>query len=416
VKINVNDCQKTRLTDIFKMETDFSGQGQTSGVFIDGRQLAFPGTGLAMATAEILRALAQSSAGRKLCVFVENNFLPEVFELENEPIVWVPIAHVRCKPDYLERLTWAHAVKQHLRSSYEDWPLFIPYLYNYGRVRTNIVFIPDLVYRIFPDYGERDSSKPWWNLRGRLPFRPLVRRWEECRAASAYRVLVYSEFVRQQVHEILHVPLERIEVVSLAAPRWVTETALQQKPVCRLPARYALYTGGYAVRKNVPLLLRACGRIYQIDPSFRCVFVGLNEQHLAGSNEMRAAWQLKGVSASVVLTPRLTNNEIGWCYHKCEFALYPSHSEGFGLPVIEAGVCGKLCLCGDNSSLREVQPNYAYRIRSEDEDKWVERILHFWKNREDAALAGEECRQSTQRYSWQLTAKKLWHLFTTEAT
>lgn len=381
------------------------------GVFIDGRQLAFPGTGLAMATAEILRALAQSSAGRRLCVFVENNFLPESYGLQNEPIEWVSVAHIRCKPDYLERLTWAYAVKKHLRASPHEWPLFIPYLYNYGRVRKNIVFIPDLVYRIFPDYGKRAPSKPWWNLRGRLPFRPIVRHWEENRAASAYRVVVSSEFVRQEVHEILHIPWEHIEVIGHAAPLWVTETRLQQKPDYQFPERYALYTGGYAARKNVPLLLRACGRVYDLDHSFRCVFVGLNEQQLNGSYEMLAAWRLPSVSASVVLTPRLSNHEIGWCYQQCDFALYPSHSEGFGLPVVEAGVCGKLCLSGDNSSLREVQPDPGYRIGSEDEDKWVERILHFWKNREAAALAGEECRRSAQRYSWQLTAKKLWPLF-----
>jgi glycosyltransferase involved in cell wall biosynthesis len=383
---------------------------ERSGVFIDGRQLGFPGTGLAVVTAEIVRAMARLSSTRTLRVFVERGFEPELFALEQEGIEWVRIPHLRRNPDYLDRYFWGREVKNQVHRDGHDWPLFIPYLHNYGQLHSNIVLVPDLVYRIYPDYGRRDPGKSWWHLKGRLPLRPLVRKWEECRVSAAGKIVVYSAFVADQVSKFLGVSSEQIEVIGLAAPYWLTN-GTDEKPKMELPHRFLLYTGGYAARKNVPMLLRVCGRVQEIDPAFRCVFVGLNEERIHCSSEMKAAWNYDGVKSAAVCLPSLSNPQMRWIYNRCEFVVYPSRSEGFGLPVIEAGSCSKLCLCGDNSSMREIQPDANYRISSENEQAWVERILHFWQNPAEASNAGKLAKRNAARFNWNITAEKLWLLF-----
>lgn len=377
---------------------------------MDGRQLGFPGTGLAVVTSEILRAMAETPETPAIRVYVDDSVEPDAFGLESEKLHWARIQYSRGNPDYLDRLSWAGAVRAEIRRSGAVEPLFVPYLYNYGALRSNVVLIPDLVYREFPDYGKPRTGQRFWQLRGRLPFRPLMRWWEERRASVAKKIVVYSRFVRKQVHEYLRVPLERIEVVDLAAPRWIGTTE-NSKPKVELPARFALYTGGYAARKNVPMLLRACGGAWTADPSFRCLFVGLQEALAGGNEDLHPALNEPGVAAAVIPAGRLSHAEMSWVYRNCEFALYPSHSEGFGLPVIESATCGKICLCGDNSSLREVQSNAALRIETGNPRGWTESIQYYWRNPELTARLGEASRAEAKRYDWKRTAEKLWRLF-----
>jgi glycosyltransferase involved in cell wall biosynthesis len=54
--------------------------------------------------------------------------------------------------------------------------------------------------------------------------------------------------------------------------------------------------------------------------------------------------------------PAVTDPELRWLYRHCLFTLYPSHYEGWGLPVAESLAHGKYCVCSDSSSLPEIAP------------------------------------------------------------
>ena len=44
----------------------------------------------------------------------------------------------------------------------------------------------------------------------------------------------------------------------------------------------------------------------------------------------------------------------------CEAFLFPSIAEGFGLPVIEAMLCGKPVFCSNRTSLKEIGGEFAF--------------------------------------------------------
>jgi glycosyltransferase involved in cell wall biosynthesis len=60
------------------------------------------------------------------------------------------------------------------------------------------------------------------------------------------------------------------------------------------------------------------------------------------------------VHRRILLLPGLTDAELRWLYQHCLFTLYPSHYEGWGLPVAEALAHGKYCVCSASSSLPEI--------------------------------------------------------------
>jgi glycosyltransferase involved in cell wall biosynthesis len=108
-----------------------------------------------------------------------------------------------------------------------------------------------------------------------------------------------------------------------------------------------------------------------------------------------------------VLLPHVANAELGPLYRRAQFAVYPSRSEGFGLPLVEAAACEKLCLCGDNSSMVELQPNPAYRVPASDECAWMERIARLWADPAACDAAGRECSAVMSRFSWSDAAGRL---------
>jgi glycosyltransferase involved in cell wall biosynthesis len=56
----------------------------------------------------------------------------------------------------------------------------------------------------------------------------------------------------------------------------------------------------------------------------------------------------------IVLVHGAADAELAWLYRNCLFALYPSHYEGWGLPVAEALAFGKACVASHTSSMPEV--------------------------------------------------------------
>jgi hypothetical protein len=60
------------------------------------------------------------------------------------------------------------------------------------------------------------------------------------------------------------------------------------------------------------------------------------------------------VGDHLVFLSRVTDAELHWLYEHCLFTLYPSHYEGWGLPVAESLARGKYCIASSSSALPEV--------------------------------------------------------------
>jgi glycosyltransferase involved in cell wall biosynthesis len=384
-------------------------------ITIDGKQLSHPGTGLALVTAELLQAFHNLGYAQSIIVFIEESCDVSIYNLNEADFQWIRLKSKPSKVDYIYRLAWARSVLNELRSFKTPYKHFIPYLYNYGNIKENVVLIPDLVYKIFPDYGTRVANKPWWNLRGKLPIRPLFRWWEEQQSISANQIIVYSEFVKHHIQQELHVSANKIAVIPLATPSWVTSQYDESRnPTLQrtlfLPPRFVMYVGGFANRKNIPMLLRVCGKIYAQDSSFRCVFVGLTEVTINNDPEIAEVMQDREIQQATICLQKLSYPDLASLYRLAEFTVYPSISEGFGLPILEAATAKKLCLCGDNSSMEEIQTNSQYRIDTGNELAWVQKILYFWQNAEISKQAGDSCKQLCQKYSWRKSAQQLWEI------
>jgi glycosyltransferase involved in cell wall biosynthesis len=70
----------------------------------------------------------------------------------------------------------------------------------------------------------------------------------------------------------------------------------------------------------------------------------------------------------------VSDAELRWLYQNCRFTVYPSHYEGWGLPVAESLAHGKFCLASSASSLPEIAPGLLDLEDPIDLPAWVGRL------------------------------------------
>lgn len=380
-------------------------------VTVDGFQLIHVHSGLAGVTRGFLRSWCEAGHGPRLRVLVPAGFDAAPLRAEGIDCAFVPLPFSLRWGYSLGRVLWGFRAAQWLRRHAGGAAHYVPHFQNYGPLRRNVVLAPDLHWRIAPDTDARDRLYNWWSARG--VWRPLVHRYEERCVARARRLQVLSRFVGGETVRWLGVAPDRVAYVPPGPPRWVAEAYDPARDAAtaaafRLPGRFVLYLGRFEPRKNVGLLLRACGEAVRAEPSFRAVVVGLAEPSALARFEVREAMADPAVQQAVVALPTVPAAALASLLRLSEFTVYPSLSEGFGLPVLEAAAAGRLCLCGDNSSLRELQPDASCRIPAADRAAWVARLLAHWRDPAKNRAGGQAASALLAAYSWPRSAATLW--------
>lgn len=168
---------------------------------------------------------------------------------------------------------------------------------------------------------------------------------------QATTILTVSDFAASEIETVIGVPRARLRVaVEAPSPHYrrVDDPAAIAAVAARLGlpghARWITYVGGFSPHKNVHLLAEAHGRLYQRlgDACPWLVLVGVlsGDPFHGAQGQIREAIERAG-SASRVLWPGFVSDEDLRHLHSGAVALaLPSMNEGFGLPAVEAAICG----------------------------------------------------------------------------
>jgi glycosyltransferase involved in cell wall biosynthesis len=213
-------------------------------------------------------------------------------------------------------------------------------------------------------------------------------------ATRAVLLLVPSEFVAGELHELLGVEPGRVRVVP---PGLGAELSPGAGPrPAGLDRPYALAVGTEGARKNLALLDRVAGRLDEA--GLDTVIAGSDRSYLrtaatpAGANGT-AARRLGYVPESAL--PAL--------YAHAEVLAMPSLYEGFGLPCIEAMASGTPVVAADRAALPEACGGAALLVDPDDPDAFATALLDAaGPARERLVAAG---RERAAAFSWGRSAE-----------
>ena len=129
----------------------------------------------------------------------------------------------------------------------------------------------------------------------------------------------------------------------------------KQPPAVSTSRPFFLSIGEVKPKKNIHTLLP----LMDLLPDYQLVVAGN-----AGSSYAQQLRQQLLHHPNVLMLGTVTDDERRWLYAHCAGLLFPSLSEGFGLPVIEAMQWGKPVFCSNRTSLPEVGGPYAHYFDS----------------------------------------------------
>jgi glycosyltransferase involved in cell wall biosynthesis len=243
---------------------------------------------------------------------------------------------------------------------------------------------------------------PTWFRRDRAAYYAFAVRHS---ASRAKRLIADSQAAAADLHELLKIPMDRVDVIPLGVGEEFRpasqEAQLAARAWYKLPERFFLYVGTIEPRKNLVRLIQAWSRIAGACP---CDLV------IAG----REGWKVKSVRAAAALSPYanrihfpgfIAHEDLPAALSAAHVFVWPSLYEGFGLPPLEAMACGTPVVTSKTSSLPEVVGDAAVRIDPSSVDEIAAGMLDAATNEPlRTSLRTQGSRQAAE-LTWTRTAR-----------
>lgn len=233
------------------------------------------------------------------------------------------------------------------------FPYFDPFFLTlpFIKPKPTVVTVHDLIPLVFPykfPAGIRGNIK--WKIQ-RLSLR------------GAKRIIADSNSSKNDISRIVGVKKDSIDTVYLAPdPSYhpvTNKSALDAvRRMFSLSGKYILYVGDVNWNKNVIGLLRAFVALRKRNEfsQFKLVLVGpaFQDDSLTETQEINQFILDHVLENSLIRPGNVSASDLSCLYSLASVYVQPSHYEGFGLPVLEAMVCGCPVVCTNTSSIKEI--------------------------------------------------------------
>ena len=232
-------------------------------------------------------------------------------------------------------------------------------------------------------------------------------------ARGAAHILTDSEASRAEIIDYLNVPETNITVAPLAAdtrfhPKIGEERDKAVRDKYGLPERFALYLGGFDIRKNVHTLLLAWTYVAQALAEDVPLVLAGRPPHQWGTPrfpDLPSYAQQLALDPYIQWTGEIDEEDKPSLYRLAEVTVFPSRYEGFGLPVLESMACGTPVVACNTSSIPEIVGDAAFLVAPDDARDMGGALLGILLQPPLAAQLSNLGLGRSRTFSWQRTAE-----------
>lgn len=229
------------------------------------------------------------------------------------------------------------------------------------------------------------------------------------------RVLTVSAYAGQQIKSELKLPNLRIDVlhngVSDRFTRSITATeVVRTRATYQLPERYCLFLGSADPRKNLKNVLLAFIQYGQTDRQTQLVISGQLPGFLT---QLLTSDECAFIKERCRFIGYIHDSDLPALYASAEMFLFPSISEGFGLPILEAMACGTPVITSTLTAMPEVAGDAALFVNPHQPGQIAEAMQQLSRDPVLRQILIRRGKERVTHFSWKRTA---WQLLATYQT
>ncbi|MBW4570084.1 MAG: glycosyltransferase family 4 protein [Tolypothrix carrinoi HA7290-LM1] len=223
-------------------------------------------------------------------------------------------------------------------------------------------------------------------------------------------VITISESSKKDIVEYLKVDPEKVYVTPLASRYYAnylcTENILELEKQVNydFSQPYLLFVSTIEPRKNILTLISAFNYLKQkYNIEHKLILIG------------KKGWNYKPIFAAIENSPwkhdihhldYLSDELVALFYSKADVFVYPSHYEGFGLPVLEAMTLGTCVVSSQTSSIPEVAGDAALLINPNEPIQLAETILKVISDSQLRQQLIDKGKEQAKLFTWERTARE----------
>lgn len=218
-------------------------------------------------------------------------------------------------------------------------------------------------------------------------------------ARKTNAIFTYSSFVKDDVTSFTGVSPEKLNVTHLAADP-ITDPA---DPLKALQGKqFIMYIGRPTPHKNLERLIEAFVSLKSKYPDLYLVLAGKKD---ANYERIEVDVHSRTIK-NVIFTDFVSEGRLRWLYENCAAYIFPSLSEGFGLPGLEAMIHGAPVVSSNATCLPEIYGDAAHYFDPLDTQAMADAINEVLTDVHLRQGLIQKGKAQAAKYSWQRTAEQ----------
>ena len=268
----------------------------------------------------------------------------------------------------------------------------------YCPVRSSIV-LHDISYEAHPE---------WFGFNSQL----ILRMLSKYSAKTAEKIFTVSSYSKSEIMKYYHTNPDKITVTSLASDdsfRKIEDLGKIKviKEKYEINKKFIFCVGTIFSRRHIPEIAEAFEKVLDRCDEYQLLIVGKNVTHpFVDIDKKIEDINQKFEDKKIVHLDFISEEELLTFYSSCDFVIYLSDYEGFGLPVIEAQFFGKAVITSYNTSLigvGEDSVEFVKKNTTEEVLKSIEKVIFDEDYKSQLVKKGSE---NLKRFSWEKCAKE----------
>jgi glycosyltransferase involved in cell wall biosynthesis len=208
-------------------------------------------------------------------------------------------------------------------------------------------------------------------------------------------VITPTDYGRRELLRRYRVPANQIVVTNEAADKLQAGAEPIERFAINRP--YLLYVGNSYPYKNLMGLVEAFNLLSKQQPDLKLVLAGREDVFF---EPVKQRINKLGLPDKIVRTGFVTDGELVSLYQQCALFVFPSLSEGFGLPPLEAMSYGAPVISSDASCMPEVLGSAAAYFDAHDPSDMAAKINALLDNPAELARLRQAGPKQAAKYSW----------------